>query len=172
MKPARTFWRVGAGLLLLLSVCGLAAVFGRDRYRAMLASVDARALRTYTVVEARDADRGIQHDGYTAVIFAGLSDAEMARVIDRSAAWRVYTPDAPVSWLLYGGMHDGVWYRPVLSFADELSGGYYYFMDLQSRSCDSGASDIAALFGRKSLNFVLAVLEPSAKRLVFFQYDS
>lgn len=107
MKPARTFWRVGAGLLLLLSVCGLAAVFGRDRYRAMLASVDARALRTYTVVEARDADRGIQHDGCTAVIFAGLSDAEMARVIDRSAAWRVYTPDAPVSWLLYGGMHAG-----------------------------------------------------------------
>lgn len=134
--------------------------------------VDADEIKTYNVTTKTSSDKGFHNDGVTTYVFSNLQKAEINQVIDNNATWNIYSSDAPINLLLYGGQYDDIYYSPVTKLDSTLSEGYYYFIDQQNNKTIYDMTDIIALYDRSSMNFILALIDVSENKLYYFQYNS
>lgn len=166
------YFRPKVRLSLLIAICCLLFCGCNDEYQETLHRIHADEIKTYSVTARDVSDREFHNDGSTVYEFSNLQKSEIDEVLNNNTAWGEYCLDSPVNLLLYGGKYDSVYYSPITMIDAEISDGYYFFVDLQNEKENYSLLDIVELYNRASMDYVLAIIDVSANKLYYFQYNS
>lgn len=171
MKALKFLSKYKIIILLTAVVLILGFVIGNNRYEKALSSIEAGNIKTYTLMYANE-DRGSHYDGYTEYVFSDLKLSEIQKTVGSGAKWKKYSSESPINILLYGGERDGIYFSNIINFDLNISEGYYFFSDKQNSKTNYSEDDIAEIYSRASINFVLAIIDTYERQLYYFRYDT
>lgn len=151
-------------VLLLLTACGK-----DSRPSKAMAIADSLGIRESILLTTEDSHGGFHGDGDTFVVFQtpGFQPGE---------DWLEFPLPENLAIALWGGMAEDTQWGSLLTddsgtpLMPSIQDGFYYFRDRHSESTDP--LDCSALLERSSFNFTLALYDPEAERVYYFEKDT
>lgn len=153
-------------VILLLTV-RLLSVFGC----AAQEDIFGLSPENFTIVKESDSHGGFLGDGLYALTLDCGQNRDKA--LETVSAWKALPLSENLQLVLYGGERNGTSYAYGLAREAEIptvEKGWYCFLDRHDQAADR-AND-AALFGRASFNFSLAIYDAETDRLYYLEFDT